>query len=227
MVARDNELISAVSRTLSSPEYNIRFAGNVLTGFSLAMADNPEVIIMDRNIPATEYTNFLQWIHKEPGLSNIPVMVLGPSNGIEERIKMLDAGADEYLGTPFEDKELIFRIELLKRRDKLKNVPRIMNAGLIEMNLDSCVVTVGGEAVKLTTKEYELLHELLKAKGRVLSRDYLLEKVWGTNKALDVQTRTVDIHMSRLRTKIGEAGKYIITVRNIGYRIDVVAEWML
>lgn len=191
------------------------------------MSGNPEIIIWDRTIPSADYINFLQWIHKEPTLSNTRILVLGPAVDIEEKIRMLDAGADDYLGTPFEEKELLFRIELLKRRDQQKRIPRIMSAGLIEMNLDSCVVSIGGEPVKLTTKEFRLLQELLEAKGRVLSRDYLLEEVWGSEKNLNVQTRTVDIHMSRLRSKIGPAGRYIITVRNIGYRIDIVAEWML
>lgn len=226
MLGRVNGLGEAVSRTLLAPEYKVYLADNVLTGFSLAMSEKPEIIILSKENHSSEYIKFCQWIRKEPVLSNIPIIVLGPTAEIEERIRILDAGANDYLSTPIEEKELIFRIEMLKRRDNRKSVPRTMSAGLIEMNLDSCVVTIAGKPVMLTTKEYRLLQEMLEAKGRVLSRDYLMERVWNTDKTLNIQTRTIDIHMSRLRSKLGPAGSYIITVRNIGYRVDIVPEWM-
>ena len=226
MVGRDNSLGNEVSRALLAPDYKVHLADDVLAGFSLAMSEKPDVIILLKESHSSEYINFCKWIRKESLLANIPIIVLGPTEEVEERIRILDAGANDYLSTPIEEKELKFRIEMLKRHDNRKNAPRTMNAGLIEMNLDSCVVTVSGEPVMLTTKEYRLLQEMLEAKGRVLSRDYLMERVWNTDKTLNIQTRTIDIHMSRLRSKLGPAGRYIITVRSIGYRVDIVPEWM-
>ena len=103
---------------------------------------------------------------------------------------------------------------------------RTLRAGVIEINLQRSVVTVNGKPIKLTTKEFELLRELMETRGEVLSREFLLEKIWGYGKASEVDSRTIDVHIQRLRQKLGAEGGHILTVKNVGYRFDIFYNWI-
>jgi two-component system, OmpR family, alkaline phosphatase synthesis response regulator PhoP len=103
---------------------------------------------------------------------------------------------------------------------------RTLRAGAIEINLQRSVVTVNGKPIKLTTKEFELLRELMETRGEVLSREFLLEKIWGYGKASEVDSRTIDVHIQRLRQKLGAEGGHILTVKNVGYRFDIFYNWI-
>jgi len=102
----------------------------------------------------------------------------------------------------------------------------VLRAGEIEMDLDRYTVTVQGREIRLTTKEFELLRTLLEAKGRALRREFLMEKVWSYDRDADIESRTVDVHIRRLREKLGTEGRRILTVRNVGYRFHTAAEWI-
>lgn len=112
-------------------------------------------------------------------------------------------------------------MESLPRSDS-----RILRAGAIEINVDRCIVWVQGASVDLTTKECKLLVTLVEAKGEVVSRNFLLEKVWGSSSPSDIESRTVSVHIHRLRQKLGPEGRHIITVKNVGYRYDISFEWI-
>jgi two-component system, OmpR family, alkaline phosphatase synthesis response regulator PhoP len=103
---------------------------------------------------------------------------------------------------------------------------RTLRAGTIEINLQRSQVTVNGKPIKLTTKEFELLRELMETRGEVLSREFLLEKIWGYGKASEVDSRTIDVHIQRLRQKLGPEGGHILTVKNVGYRFDIFYNWI-
>ncbi|HYJ47710.1 MAG TPA: winged helix-turn-helix domain-containing protein [Pyrinomonadaceae bacterium] len=103
---------------------------------------------------------------------------------------------------------------------------RTLRAGAIEINLQRSNVTVHGKPIKLTTKEFELLRELMETRGEVLSREFLLEKIWGYGKASEVDSRTIDVHIQRLRQKLGAEGGHILTVKNVGYRFDIFYNWI-
>ncbi|HEY6198058.1 MAG TPA: winged helix-turn-helix domain-containing protein [Candidatus Binatia bacterium] len=103
---------------------------------------------------------------------------------------------------------------------------RTLRAGTIEINLQRSSLTVNGKPIKLTTKEFELLRELMETRGEVLSREFLLEKIWGYGKASEVDSRTIDVHIQRLRQKLGPEGGHILTVKNVGYRFDIFYNWI-
>jgi DNA-binding response OmpR family regulator len=191
----------------------------------LLMEEKPALIVLDRIIPPMGGISLCRKIRTLPELAETPIIMLSTNENISDRILGLDAGADDYLISPFDMEELLARIKALQRRQTGKS-PRVLRAGNIEMDLDRWAVTVDGAPVNLTIKEARLLQELLEAKGRVLTRDTLLQRVWGHDKELDINTRTVDVHIGRLRSKIDPAGGHIITVRNIGYRIDIALDWI-
>ncbi len=131
-----------------------------------------------------------------------------------------DLGADDYLAKPFGMMEMISRVRAVLRRTEPKKEAKIIKIGNLELNLETYVVLVCGERVQLTLKEHKLLCTFMDSPGRVFTRDQLLEIVWGTD--YTGETRTVDVHIGTLRTKLGECGSYIATVRGVGYRMEVM-----
>ena len=150
--------------------------------------------------------------------SDLPVIMVTAKSDQIDKIKGLDNGADDYITKPFDIMELVSRVKAVLRRAYKEKTTNILTYKTLQLNHDSRRVTVGGEDVILTFKEYELLHILLVNKGVVLSRDKLMNEVWGTD--FEGETRTVDVHVRTLRQKLGYAGEYIETVRNVGYKID-------
>lgn len=117
-------------------------------------------------------------------------------------------------------------MKLVRRRPPALTPMKTLKAGAIEINLQRSAATVNGKPIKLTNKEYELLRELMETRGEVLSREFLLEKIWGYGKASEVDSRTIDVHIQRLRQKLGAEGGRVLTVKNVGYRFDVFYNWI-
>ncbi|MDD5655352.1 MAG: response regulator transcription factor, partial [Candidatus Omnitrophica bacterium] len=137
------------------------------------------------------------------------------------KIVGLELGADDYVTKPFSPRELVARIKaVLRRGNDKERLPETLKAGELVMDFARISVTVKDRPVELTAKEFELLKTLIKARGRVLSRDYLLDTIWGFDNAMEIQTRTVDVHVRSLRKKLKSEAKHIITVKNYGYRFD-------
>jgi DNA-binding response OmpR family regulator len=210
--------------TLNREGFEVTYVPDGDRVLQVLLDERPAVIVLDRIIPPMGGISLTRKIRTMPEFAHTPIIILSTNENISDRILGLDAGADDYLISPFNMEELLARIKALQRRQAGK--PRILRAGSIEMDLDRWAVTVNGTPVNLTIKEARLLQELLEAKGRVLTRDTLLQRVWGHDKELDINTRTVDVHIGRLRSKIDPTGGYIITVRNIGYRIDIALDWI-
>lgn len=193
----------------------------------LAFEEKPDFIIMDKMVPPAGGLRVCRKIRSEPDIAHIPIIILSANEDISERILTLNAGADDYIVKPLNVDELIARLKALQRRAFHLRSVSVIRAGNIEVDLERWTVSVEGRNIILTSKEFSLLKELIEAKGRVLTRDALLERIWGREKELDISTRTVDIHLSRLRIKLGRAGNQIITVRNVGYRIDFSPAWLV
>lgn len=180
----------------------------------------PDIILLDIMLPDTDGMQILASLKNDANTVNIPVIMLTAKGGRFDKIKGLDSGADDYITKPFDILELVSRINAVLRRMKTpveKHSPVVEYKDLL-LNTDSRSVCVNGTQVSLTYKEFELLYKLLGNKGVVLTRDRLMNEVWGTD--FEGETRTVDVHIRTLRSKLGSAGDYIITVRNVGYKVE-------
>jgi two-component system phosphate regulon response regulator PhoB len=173
-------------------------------------------------LPDISGFDVLTAIRAEEPISDTPVLMLTARREEPDRIRGLSLGADDYLSKPFSPQELILRVNAILRRTNARGRSEsIIRIGQLRIDRDAHTVSVGDEVIDLTPTEYKLLLLLTERKGRVQARAHLLETVWDA--APDIQTRTVDMHVQRLRTKLGLAGDLIETVRGFGYRISAKA----
>lgn len=178
----------------------------------------PELIMLDIMLPGQDGVEILKQLRAQPDTAHIPV-IMSTAKGTEyDKVIGLDSGADDYLVKPFGMMEMVSRIKAVLRRTTPKDVPSQLRLGKLYMDLRGHTVFAGEESVQLTLKEYELLRLFLENPGRVFSRDQLLGAIWDTDYM--GETRTVDVHIGTLRTKLGPCGDYIRTVRGVGYRME-------
>lgn len=180
--------------------------------------ETPELIMLDIMLPGEDGIEILKKLRKKTKTADIPV-IMATAKGTEfDKVTGLDTGADDYLVKPFGMMEMVSHIKAVLRRTAPKMSKNVLSTGKLSVNLDEHSVFANGEKVMLTLKEFELLRIFMENPGRVFSRDILLEKVWGTD--YYGETRTVDVHIGTLRTKLGECGEYIETIRGVGYRME-------
>lgn len=178
----------------------------------------PELIMLDIMLPGEDGIKILKKLRSKTATKDIPV-IMATAKGTEyDKVIGLDTGADDYLVKPFGMMEMVSHIKAVLRRTAPKTAKSVLSTGKLSVNLDEHSVFANGEKVMLTLKEFELLQIFMENPGRVFSRDILLEKIWGTE--FYGETRTVDVHIGTLRTKLGECGEYIETVRGVGYRME-------
>lgn len=204
-------------------EYTLRQTGFEVSGFENAKEffdavekKLPDLVLLDIMLPDKDGMEILKELRKKPATQALPIILLTAKSSQIDKIKGLDSGADDYMTKPFDIMELISRINALLRRLSPKSADTLSYRD-IALNFAKHTVSVGGTAVSLTYKEFEILRMLIENQGTVLTRDMLMNKVWGTD--FEGETRTVDVHIRTLRQKLGSAGEYIETVRNVGYKI--------
>ena len=185
------------------------------TGLQKARNDMPALIVLDLMLPGIDGTEICRQLKADPKTAHIPVIMLTAKADEVDRIVGLELGADDYVTKPFSPRELVLRVKKLLARGKAAPA-EVLKAGNITIDLAKHQASVGGNAIELTATEFKLLATLLERRGRVQTRDALLTDVWGYEG--DVDTRTVDTHMRRLREKLGKAADAIETVRGVGYR---------
>ena len=179
----------------------------------------PDLILLDVMLPDEDGISILTKLKKNPDTNDIPVIIASAKGEEYDKIKGLDTGADDYLAKPFGMMEMISRIKAVLRRS-IHAVSSNLTSGNIEMDLNSHIVKVNGEQVDLTLKEYELLKLFISHPGIVYSREALLNKIWEVE--YYGETRTVDVHIRTLRSKLMEEGNRITTVRGVGYRYEAM-----
>ena len=186
-------------------------------GLRLAERSRPHLILLDLLLPRLDGFEVCRRLKQRPETRDIPLIILTAKAAEADKVAGLELGADDYVTKPFSPRELMARIRALLRRGGLHE-PSRMRAGRMETDWERHRVTVNGKPAALTPKEFELLKILMQARGRVLSRERLLEKVWGYHHAIELETRTVDFHISRLRRKLTIEARRLITVPGSGYR---------
>ena len=177
---------------------------------------SPELVLLDIMLPEEDGLQVLKRLRSMPATKTLPVIMLTAKSTEYDKVLGLDEGADDYVAKPFGMMELLSRIRALLRRTETEN--GILRCGILEVDPGQHIVRVRGQEAALTQKEFEVLCLLLRNPGQVLSREQLIENVWGY--AFTGESRTVDVHVRTLRQKLGEAGAYIETVRGYGYKIS-------
>lgn len=177
--------------------------------------EKPSLILLDIMLPDEDGISVLKKLRAEQDSRNLPIIMVTAKTTEIDKVKGLDSGADDYITKPFGVMELISRVKALLRRTQPKEQEDSLILGGIVLSKAKRSCKVSGAAVDLTYKEFELLSLLLQNAGLVLTRDVLMEKIWGTD--FIGESRTLDVHIKTLRKKLGEAGQHIKTVRNVGY----------
>ncbi|MDH4064426.1 MAG: response regulator transcription factor, partial [Acidobacteriota bacterium] len=178
----------------------------------------PDLIVLDLNLPVLGGLEVCRLLRSRPATARVPIIMLTARTSEGDRVTGLDAGADDYVTKPFSLRELSARVRAVLRRGKGEEpaAPAVYRGKHLVADFDAVAIAVDGQSVRLTRREFELLRYLVENRNRVLSRDRLLERVWGYDRL--IETRSVDVHVGRLRGKLGEAGKQIETVVGLGYR---------
>ena len=179
----------------------------------------PQLILLDIMLPDEDGISILTKLKKNPEWKKVPVILVTAKTSEMDKVKGLDTGADDYISKPFGVLELISRVKAVLRRSDSAGDDTVITNGSIELNVEKHVVSYDGNNIELTYKEFELLRVLMKNAGNVMTREILMDRVWGTS--YEGESRTLDMHIKTLRIKLGEdGGKLIKTVRNVGYKFQ-------
>ena len=189
--------------------------------FYAALADDtPELIMLDIMLPGEDGISILKRLKADARTADIPVIMATAKGNEYDKVIGLDLGADDYLAKPFGMMEMASRVRaVLRRSGRAAEKQQLIRVGGLEMNLGEHIVTADGIRVQLTLKEFELLRTFMTSPGRAFTREQLLSSVWSED--FLGETRTVDVHVGTLRQKLGACGKYIRTVRGVGYKLEV------
>lgn len=206
-------------------QYALQSSGYEAAGFASsepfwqAMQDAvPELVILDVMLPGEDGFSILKKLRVTPSLRRLPIILVTAKSSELDTVRGLDCGADDYITKPFGIMEFLSRVRAALRRAAPETQPEVYTFHEIELDHARHNVTVNGAPVELTYKEYSLLHLLLENPGLVVTRDTILRVVWGTD--IPVESRTVDMHIRTLRKKLDSAGRYICTVRKVGYKLS-------
>ncbi len=220
VIEDERDLVELISFNLEKEGYRVITAMDGASGLETARNSLPDLILLDLMLPGITGIEISKILKRSEKTSKIPIIMLTAKGEEIDRVVGFEVGADDYVVKPFSNRELMLRIKaVLRRGEQDKATDKIIRIGAISIDTSRHQVTSYGEEIILTTTEFKLLINLAERPGRVQSRDVLLKNVWGYNYIGD--TRTVDTHITRLRTKLGEAGDLIKTVRGFGYKMEV------
>ena len=219
VVDDEPDIVALVVYHLAKAGFRISTASNGADALRMAQQDRPALVVLDLMLPGMSGLEVLDELRSSDAGQDIGVLLLTARREEPDRIKGLSSGADDYLTKPFSPQELVLRVRNILRRmaQAQAGLPDVVRIGPILIDRSAHRVTADGVEIELTPTEFKLLVTLAERRGRVQSRAHLLETVWDA--APDIQTRTVDMHVQRLRTKLGAAGELIETVRGFGYRL--------
>ncbi|MBI4238945.1 MAG: response regulator transcription factor [Deltaproteobacteria bacterium] len=218
LIEDERDIADLVSYHLRQAGYTVACAARLRDGIAQALATPPELIILDLMLPDGSGLDGCRTLKNNPQTRHVPIVILTARGEEIDRVVGFEVGADDYLTKPFSPRELTLRVRAILRRhgDDRDAAAPTLSAGRLRVDTNAHQVFVDDRLVHVTAIEFKLLHYFLSNRGRVATRDTLLDRVWGYEAALT--TRTVDTHMKRLREKLGPAGDAIETVRGVGYR---------
>jgi len=215
----EKDICELIEFRLQKEGYRVNWTTNPLEAIGKARDFGPDLIILDIMMPELDGLHLCSMMKVDSQLKNTPVLFLTAKSEVEERIKGFERGADDYVTKPFDKRELIARVNAILSRTlrQQEALEGKLKVGGISLDPNSHIVQVNGLNIDLTNTEFRLLHLLIERTGRVQSRENLLVNIW--NYDSEIESRTVDNHIGRLRTKLGEEGNLVKTVRGVGYKI--------
>jgi len=220
IVDDEKDLVDLVRYNLEKEGFQCLLASDGLTALRLAREQRPGLLILDLMLPGLDGLEICRQLRRDPMTASLPIIMLTAKAAEVDRVVGLEVGADDYIVKPFSPRELVARVKAVLRRMQASRALPTRQAGTLEVDEARHQARVGGTPVPLTAREFDLLCALMRVNGRVLSREQLLEAVWGYPDASEVESRTVDVHIQRLREKLtAEAGR-IVTVKGVGYRFE-------
>lgn len=217
IVEDDENIRELESYALKSSGFLVKSFESSVEFYAACKEELPSLVLLDIMLPNEDGLSILKNLREQEKTKDIPIIMVTAKTTELDKVKGLDAGADDYISKPFGVMELISRVKALLRRAKQEDNNNVLSYKGIILDDERHLVTVNGEECQLTYKEFELLKYLLHNQGIVLSRDKIMERVWGFE--FEGESRTVDMHIKTLRQKLGKGGREIKTVRNVGYKI--------
>ena len=226
VVEDEPDIAALIAYQLTREGFRVETVGSGTEALVAIDKEAPDLVVLDRMLPGLSGDEVIQRLRDDPETLSIPVLMLTAKREQEDRIEGLELGADDYLTKPFSPRELVLRVQAVLRRAQdvgTASGGRVLRAGPLRMDLASHRVLLEGRELILTPTEFRLLESLMERRGRTQSRKQLLERVWSYESGISdrIQTRTVDMHVRRLRSKLGRVGEWIETVRGFGYRLVI------
>ncbi len=220
VVDDEKDITALVAYHLEREGFQVLQAHDGLQALELVKRERPHLLVLDLMLPHLSGLDVCRRLRKEPDTARLPILMLTAKAEETDKVLGLELGGDDYLTKPFGPRELVARVKALIRRSEETQEDEVFKVGSLEIDLGRYTVSIRKQAVELTTKEFDLLKALVLAKGRALTREFLLDRVWGYERASEIESRTVDVHVRRLREKLGPEATRIVTVKNVGYRFD-------
>jgi two-component system, OmpR family, phosphate regulon response regulator PhoB len=220
VVEDEPDIRNLIVHHLTRDGFRCRAAASGADALQRVKAATPDLVVLDLMLPGMDGLDVCRRLRGDPKSAGVPIIMLTAKADEVDRVLGLEMGADDYVVKPFSPKELVARVRAVLRRTRPAAAGHVVRGGAIALDPARHRVTVAGAAVELTPKEFDLLQALLEGAGRVLTREHLLNTVWGYARADEIESRTVDVHVRRLRAKLGEESRRIATVKSIGYRFD-------
>ncbi len=217
VVDDEEDILELVRYHLEREGYQVVGCRDGKSALDLVGREKPDLVVLDLLMPGVDGLEVCRRLRQD---SAIPIIMLTAKVEETDKVIGLELGADDYVTKPFSPRELVARVKAILRRGAAASEEGVLSLGTLTMDFGRYQVLVRGKGVSVTAKEMDLLRALVQARGRVLTRDFLLERVWGYDRAAEIESRTVDVHIRRLREKLGPEARRIVTVKGVGYRFD-------
>ncbi len=220
LIEDEKNILELLVYTFEKEGFRVYSASRGDEGLEKARKHQPSIILLDLMLPGMDGLDVCKALRQNAVTAATPVIMLTARGEEIDKIVGLELGADDYVTKPFSPRELTARVKAVLRRKQSAVPQTVLRSGALELQTEKHLVHLKGKPVELTSKEFGLLKILMESEGRVLSRELLLEKVWGIDRAMNIETRTVDMHVGQLRKKIKQEAHRIVTVKNAGYRFE-------
>jgi len=218
VVEDEKNILKVLKYNLEKEGHKVATSADGEDGLARFRHEKPDLVILDVMLPKLDGFAFCRTVRAE---SATPILMLTARKEEVDRILGLELGADDYVTKPFSVRELMARVKAILRRSAKEDTRAVLRAGTLELDVEKHEARLLGKPFPIRAKEFDFLKCLFQAKGRVLTRDELLEKVWGYDRSMEIDTRTVDQHIARLRDKLGPESHRIVTVKSVGYRLKL------